>query len=386
MSNIVILGSTGSIGRSALEVVESLKGEFRVLGLSTNSDIRTLYAQIRRFNPEFAWVRDKKAAALLKSRVKGATLVLSEEEALDRMVRDPRVDRVLLAISGSAALRPLLSSIEAGKTIALANKEALVMAGPLIMRRARLKKAGIIPVDSEQSAIWQCLRSQEPASLERIYLTASGGPLREMSGAQIKKVTLKRVLDHPRWKMGKKITVDSATLMNKGLEMLEAMYLFGVGPEKITVVIHPEAIIHSMVEFRDAVVMAQLSVTDMRIPIQYALTYPKRLNCAFQRLDFLKLKSLNFARPDFAKFPCLGLAYRAAKEGGVSPCVLNAANEVCVEEFLSGGLDFVSIPGIIRGVLDRHKRIVSPGLSEILQADAWARGCARQIIERRMQR
>jgi len=386
MSNIVILGSTGSIGRSALEVVESLKGEFRVLGLSTNSDIRTLYSQIRRFNPEFAWVRDKKAAALLKSRVKGATLVLSEEEALDRMVRDPRVERVLLAISGSAALRPLLSSIEAGKIIALANKEALVMAGPLIMRRARLKKARIIPVDSEQSAIWQCLRSQEPASLERIYLTASGGPLREMSCAQIKKVTLKRVLDHPRWKMGKKITVDSATLMNKGLEMLEAMYLFGVGPEKITVVIHPEAIIHSMVEFRDAVVMAQLSVTDMRIPIQYALTYPERLSCAFQRLDFLKLKSLNFARPDFAKFPCLGLAYRAAKEGGVSPCVLNAANEVCVEEFLRGGLDFVSIPGIIRGVLDRHKRTVSPGLSEILQADAWARGYARQIIERRTQR
>jgi len=379
MKRIAILGSTGSIGKNALKVISRFPDEFKVEALSTNSNSLLLEEQIRDFHPAAVCVNDfSKAVGLKGKKIK----VFSGESGLCEMARDRRVDLILLAISGSAALAPLLSAIEAGCDIALANKEALVMAGPIIMERAKRKKVKIIPVDSEQSAIWQCLDKQAGGELKNIYLTASGGPLRQVRKSGLKKISLKQVLRHPRWKMGRKITVDSATLMNKGLEVLEAMYLFKTDINKIRVVIHPEAIIHSMVEFIDGVVLAQLSVTDMRIPIQYALTYPKRLSSGMAGIDFFKLASLNFEKPDFAKFPCLELAYQAAREQGTAPCVMNSANEVCVESFLKCGLQFAAIPLVIEKVLAKHKLIRSPGLQDIFQADLWARREAGRIISR----
>ncbi len=356
--------------------------EFQVAALSTNSNIALLQQQIRGFHPALAYVHDAVCALELKSRLNRGTKIFSSEDGWLKMLKEVPIDMVLLAVSGSAALLPLIKAIDAGCDIALANKEALVMAGPIIMERARRKKVKIMPVDSEQSAIWQCLQGRGGSRLKNIYLTASGGPFRKIKKTALKKISIKQVLKHPRWKMGKKITVDSATLMNKGLEVLEAMYLFGADIDKIKVLIHPEAIIHSMVEFIDGVIMAQLSVTDMRIPIQYALTYPRRLSNGISSVDFLKLANLSFEKPDFRKFPCLELAYQAAKEQGTIPCVMNAANEISVESFLKGGLDFVAIPEIIERVMVKHKNIVRPTLDNIWQADLWARQEAKGIIKR----
>ena len=289
---------------------------------------------------------------------------------------------VLVAISGSAALKPLLAAIDAKKDIALANKEALVMAGDLVMKRAKTKGVTIIPVDSEQSAIWQCLKSEERSDIEHIYLTASGGPLKDITRTSLRNISLSRVLKHPRWSMGKKITVDSATMMNKGLELLEAMFLFNVPLKKVRIIIHPEAIVHSMVEFVDGVILAQLSATDMRIPIQYALSYPKRLTGKIPRLDFPALKTLHFEKPDFRKFPCLGLAVRSAEKLGTMPTVMNAANEVSVGEFLKHKLKFNDIARVIERVMDRHRNITRPGLGEIFKADLWARIEAVEFIKR----
>jgi 1-deoxy-D-xylulose-5-phosphate reductoisomerase len=380
MQKIAILGSTGSIGKNALDVIRNLDKRFCVRALTTNSNIEVLDQQVRRFKPAFVCVNQDKPAAVLQRRLGKKTKVFCGQDGLERIVQDRETQKIVLAISGSAALKPFLGAIEAGKDIALANKEALVIAGPLLMHRAMAKRVKIIPIDSEQSAIWQCLEGQDRKKLKRIYLTASGGPFRKSSQAALESVSIERVLRHPRWKMGKKISVDSANLMNKGLELLEAMYLFGVGPDKIKILIHPEAIIHSMVEFVDGVVLAQLSVTDMRIPIQYALSYPERLPNALEGLDFSQIKSLNFQEPDFKKFPCLELAFEAAYAGGTLPCVLNAANEVCVEEFLKGGLKFLGIPRVIEKVLKAHKKKASPDLTAIRQADTWAREAAKRII------
>jgi len=286
----------------------------------------------------------------------------------------------VLAISGSAALVPLLGAVAHGKVIAMANKEALVMAGSIVIARAREKKATIIPIDSEQSAIWQCVAGEDKKTLRTIYLTASGGPFRRASLKELANISVACALSHPRWKMGRKITVDSATLMNKGLELLEAMFLFGVPAEEIKILVHPESIIHSMVEFVDGSVMAQLSATDMRIPIQYALTYPERLTNTLPRVDFYKLKALHFEAPDFKKFPCLRLAYQAAEKLGTVPAVLNAANEMCVENFLNKKLNFMSIPKVIEKVMARHRTITRPQLRDILEADTWARVEACEII------
>lgn len=377
MKNIAILGSTGSIGISALEVIRHFPEHFKVVALSTNSNIKLLEKQIKEFHPEFVCIADESAAKKLRgAKVK----IFSGSEGLNRIAREPKIQEVLLAISGSYALAPLLKAVEAGKQIALANKEALVMAGPIIMREAFKRKANIIPVDSEQSAIWQCLEGRALENLKNIYLTASGGPFRKASKKDLKGVGVERVLKHPRWKMGKKITVDSATLMNKGLELLEAMFLFNVPSERIKILIHPEAIIHSMVEFIDGVVLAQLSAADMRIPIQYALSYPRRLSNSLPTVDFYKLNELHFESPDFKRFPCLGLAYRAAAQLGTAPCVLNAANEVGVQEFLMRRIDFTDIPKIIERVLDRHKNKRNPDLRDILASDAWARRESYKII------
>jgi len=383
MKQIAIFGSTGSIGENTLSVLKSLKKEFKVAALTTNSNIRLLYSQIKEFNPHAVCVGNDTLALRLRSMLgRSEVRVLAGDSGLKELAASRGIDEAVIAISGASALQPLLTAIDSGKQIALANKEALVMAGYLLMRRAEKCRALIIPVDSEQSAIWQCLQGEERKSLKRVYLTASGGPLLGASVLELKKVSLKRVLRHPRWRMGKKISVDSATLMNKGLELLEAMHLFGLPAEKIKVLIHPQAIIHSMVEFTDGVLMAQLSATDMRIPIQYALSYPKRLSSSVKPLDFYALKRFDFAEPDFNKFPCLRLAYEAAKQGGTAPAVLNAADEVAVEAFLNKRIKFLDIPLTIEKALSRHKNKNNPSLNDILAADIWGRLEAAGIINR----
>ncbi|MBU0709323.1 MAG: 1-deoxy-D-xylulose-5-phosphate reductoisomerase [Candidatus Omnitrophica bacterium] len=380
MKNIAILGSTGSIGENTLAVIRNHPDKFKIIALSTNSKIDILERQIKEFDPLFVCVRNRQAAERLKVRLRPSIKLFEGEKGLHSLVKQKRVELVLLAISGSAALSPLLKAIEAKKRIALANKEALVMAGPIIMAKAREKKVKILPIDSELSAIWQCLTGKDQSRLKNIYLTASGGPFRQASAKDLRNITVARVIKHPRWKMGRKISVDSATLMNKGLELLETMFLFGIPCNKIKILIHPEAIVHSMVEFVDGVVIAQLSATDMRIPIQYALSYPRRLENKLPGIDFYKLKELNFQKPDFRKFPCLELAYRAAKKLGTAPCVLNAANEVVVEEFLQNKLDFISIPKVIKKVLDKHRNNSNPNLSDIRKAYSWARAEAYRVI------
>jgi 1-deoxy-D-xylulose-5-phosphate reductoisomerase len=380
MKRIAVLGSSGSIGQSTLSVIRSLPDKFKVEALSVNSDIYSLRKQIEEFKPRFVCVRDKNAYSKLGLGLSYPLKVFCGEEGLSEMVKESRIDLVMFAITGSAALNPLLSAIKSGKDIALANKEALVMAGPLLMRLAKRYKADILPVDSEQSAIWQSIGSFRQTDIRRVYLTASGGSLRNLPASQFKRVSLEKVLRHPRWKMGKKITVDSATLMNKGLELLEAMFLFDLGSEKIKVLIHPEALIHSMVEFNDGVIMAQLSAADMRIPIQYALSYPDRLFNKLPGIDFYRLHKMHFEKPDLKKFPCLALAYQAARGLGTLPAVLNAANEVSVNNFLNKRISFLAIPRIVERVMRRHTNIASPNLSDIMAADSWARveaGCMR---------
>jgi len=383
MKRIAILGSTGSIGQNTLEVIRNFPDKFCAVGLSTNSNIDLLYQQIKEFRPEFVCVKDEFAAMELSPKLKSKGIKLFVgESGLAEMVQDKRIEKVVLAVSGAGALGVLLKAIEAGKDIALANKEAFVIAGPMIMKKATEKKIKILPIDSEQSAIWQCLKNEDKKKIRNVYLTASGGPFRQKSKKDLRDISVHDALRHPRWKMGPKISVDSANLMNKGLEVLEAMYLFNIEPNRIKVIIHPQAIIHSMVEFEDGVILAQLSVTDMRIPIQYALTYPERLANSLAAIDFCKLSRLDFQEPDFRKFPCLGLAYRAANEQGTAPAVLNAANEVSVDEFLKNRLGFISIPKIIEKVLDKHRNIIKPGLDDILKADNWARREAYNLIRK----
>ncbi|MBL7081011.1 MAG: 1-deoxy-D-xylulose-5-phosphate reductoisomerase [Candidatus Omnitrophica bacterium] len=381
MRRVAILGSTGSVGKNTLGVIESLGDGFEVFALSTYSDVNSLARQIRQFRPKRACVVNEAAFRKLKKE-KGpfSCRICVEEEGLLSIVEDKDVDLVVLAITGSAGLLPLLAAIKKKKIIILANKEALVMAGDLIIEEAKRTKAKILPVDSEQSAIWQCLEGQDKLNLKQIYLTCSGGPFHHLPFEELKQVTRKQVLCHPRWNMGRKITVDSATLMNKGFEIMETMSLFGLSFSQIEVIIHPEAIIHSMVEFIDGVVIALLSRADMRIPIQYALTWPQRRKTYAGGVDFFKLKKLTFEKPDLGRFPCLRLAINVAKERGSLPCVLNAANEVAVDAFLRQRIDFLKIPKIIQRVLGRHKKIGKPSLEDVLACNAWARAEAERCL------
>lgn len=382
MKRIAILGSTGSIGGNALEVIRQIPEVFEVVGLSTNSNIDILYQQIIKFSPKVVAVRDSSCARVLKKRLNSRIKLLVGEDATVNIAEDEQIDLVLLAISGSAALLPLIKAIETGKDIALANKEAMVMAGDIIMQKAKKKNVKILPIDSEQSAIWQCLDGKERKILKKIYLTASGGPLRDLPQSALKRISVREVLKHPRWKMGRKVTVDSATLMNKGLELIESMHLFDVDINQLEIIIHPEAVIHSMVEFIDGSILAQLSITDMRIPIQYALTYPKRCPNALTSLDFFKLKKLSFYKPNLNRFPCLRLGLMAADAGGSLPCVLNASNEIAVDAFLNEKIDFLSIPKVINKVLEKHKIILHPKLEDIFRIDAWARQETKDFIYR----
>lgn len=380
MKRVVVLGSTGSIGLSALNIIGAFPKRFKAVALSTHSRVDTLARQCREFNPGFVCVADPAKAHACAGVLPRGTKVFSGEEGLLEMISRVRADIIVMAIRGSAALKPLLHALHKGYDVALANKETLVMAGEIVMRCAARNKARILPVDSEQSAIWQCIEGRDRASIRRVLLTASGGPFRGMSARQLRDVPLRRVLRHPRWKMGQKITVDSATMMNKGLEYIETMMLFNVGFEKIEVVIHPESICHSMVEFSDGIIMAQLSVPDMRIPLYYALAYPERFANTLPSVDFFRLKALHFEKPDLEAFPCLRLAMDAAREGGTLPAVLNASNEVAVDAYVRGRVRFGDIARIVSGVMSRHKGAAHPSLGDILDADAEARSEAMRLI------
>ena len=371
VKQLAILGSTGSIGRQTLEVVRAFPQRFRIIALAAGKNTSLLERQIKEFKPRFVYYQAEKIDA-----ISGEYQFLSPEE----MAAHPEVDTVVIATPGSSGLGPTLAAVKAGKNIALANKESLVMAGQIILSEAKQNGARIMPVDSEHSAIWQCLEGEiKPPA--RLILTASGGPFRHYSRAQLEAVTAEQALKHPSWQMGKKVTIDSATLMNKGLEVIEAHWLFNMPYDKIRVLIHPQSIIHSIVEFADGSAKAQLGCPDMRLPIQYALTYPERLpNPELPRLDWSLISHLDFEEPDLNSFPCLKLAIEAGKKGGTCPAVLSGADEVAVSLFLSGRIKFTAISSLVEQVLKQHQPLAQPTLEEIMAADGWAREKALELI------
>ncbi len=386
MKNVVILGSTGSIGTQSLEVIEE-KPDFSVTAISGNSNIDLLEKQVRKFKPKFVAVPDEYRANELGIKIKDtSTKVLSGKESLEEIASLPEADTVITGIVGIAGLLPTISAVKSGKRIGLANKETLVTAGDIVIETAKKTGAEIIPVDSEHSAIFQCMAARVndknyDEELKRIILTASGGPFFGKSIDDLKNVTKKEALLHPNWSMGAKITIDSATLMNKGLEVLEAKSLFSVPLSKVDVLVHRQSIVHSMVEFSDNAVIAQLGTPDMKLPIQYALTYPERLSMVGNKLDLTK-KCLTFEKADTDTFKCLALAYRAGEQGGTMPTVLNGANEAAVALFLEDKIGFLDIGNIIEMALDEHKNIKEPSIFDILQADAWAREYAADNLHK----
>ncbi len=375
---LALLGSTGSIGRQTLEVVRSLPEQFEVVALAAGRNVTLLEEQAREFHPRLVYTERERD--YLQGRIKSGAISAAWAE-MEEMAAYPQVDLVVVATVGAAGLEPTLAGIRAGKPLALANKEVLVMAGEIITGEARKHGAQIRPVDSEHSAIWQCLWGEEPEAVERILLTASGGPFWALPREELSRVTAEEALRHPNWQMGRKITVDSATLLNKGLECIEAQWLFDVPLERIEVVIHRESIVHSLVEFRDGSIKAQLSLPDMRLPIQCALTYPRReAGKLVPRLDIKRIGSLSFAAPDLAQFPCLKMALQAGRKGGTFPAVLAAADEVAVKHFLAGHLAFLDIARLIGDTVNAHNGVYKPSLDEILAADAWARSFAREWV------
>ncbi len=379
MKNICILGSTGSIGRSSLEVIANFPDEFRVAYLTSNTNIDLLQQQIRRFRPSGVAVLDGTSASALKQMTNGSLSVFSGEQGLSELMNREDIDIVISSLVGFAGLGPTLEAIRRGKTVALANKETLVVAGEIIMRMVKEHNAKLIPVDSEHSAIMQCLIGEKRSNIARLILTASGGPFLATDKSEFPRVTVDAALKHPKWRMGNKITIDSATLMNKGLEVIEARWLFDLDPSKIEVLIHPQSIIHSMVEFIDGSVKAQIGMPDMKLPIQYALTYPERAPSLYERVNFSELKEMTFFKPDLAKFECLGLAYDALNRGGTAPAILNAANEAAVQLFLERKIGFHEIPLLIRDSLEKIPRSAGRDLGEIIEADRVTRAHVRRM-------
>lgn len=378
MRTISILGSTGSIGTQTLEVVEVL-GDIQVGAISGNHNIKLLEEQARKFRPRLVSVMDEDNAKELKSRLADTNCkVVAGMDGLVEAATLAEADTVVTSVVGNVGLRPTFEAISAGKNIALANKETLVSAGQLVMDLAKKKGISIYPVDSEHSAIFQSLQGNKDNQIRRILLTASGGPFRGKTLDQLKNVTAADALCHPNWSMGKKITIDSATLMNKGLEVMEAKWLFGVDTDQIEVLVHPQSIIHSAVEYEDGAIMAQLGEPDMRVPIQYALTYPKRVANPFPKIDFAKRAQLTFDHPDMDTFRCLVLAYKALKIGGTMPTVLNGANEIAVAKFLSGKIGFLDIPALIEKTMEAYTVKENYTLEDLLEADAWARAYATE--------
>jgi len=375
MKKIALIGSTGSIGVNTLKVIENHPDRFRVVSLAAGKNSDLLLEQARKFKPALICIRDKEMALTLKSKLSrtGIRVVWGEEGLLEASSYRT-ADTAVFSVVGAQGLKPLMASIRAGKNVCFANKEPFVIAGELINRLAEKHGVKILPIDSEHSAVLQCLEGRKTGDVRRVILTSSGGPFRGATGRELRKVTVRNALKHPCWKMGKKITIDSATLMNKGLEVIEAANLFNLPVEKIEVLIHPEAIIHSMVEFIDGSHLAQLAITDMRIPIQYAIGYPERLDSnGLPRLDLTRVGSFHFEKPDMEKFPCLGLGYEAKRTGGTMPAVLNAANEMAVGSFLEGKISFVDIPFNIEKIMKKHRVVRHPDIDEILEADRWAR-------------
>ena len=386
MKHIVILGSTGSIGKNTLSVVETHSDEFKVVGLAANRDIDTLEQQIRRYHPELVALNEPSAAVQLRKRIRdlNGTQVLAGTEGLQTVATMPQASQVLDGMGGSAGLLPTFAAINAGKDIAFVNKEVMVMAGALVNAAVQENGVNLIPIDGEMSAIFQCLEGarDQQADIHRLLITASGGPFRAVPKKTLYSVTPHQALQHPNWKMGQKITIDSATMMNKGLEVIEAKWLFDIELSKIDIVVHPESIVHSMVEWTDGSTLAQLGPTDMRVMIQYALTYPRRLSTPVPRLDLMEARTLHFEPVDFEKFPCLSLAYTAAEVGGTLPVVLSSADEVVVEAFLEARIGFMDIPAILARVMDAHVVITDPTLPDILEIDRWAKSTARSIIKK----
>ena len=382
MRRLAILGSTGSIGRSALAVVDAHPSKLQVTALAAGDNASLLAEQVARYRPTVAALANATGLERLRSVIgpTSTTVLRSGPEALIAVATQPDVDIVICASAGTAGLEAVLAAIEAGKTIALANKEVLVMAGALVTEAARRRGVSILPVDSEHNAIHQCLHGRNLSEVRRLILTASGGPFRELSPAELERVGPEAALRHPTWQMGRKITIDSATMMNKGLEVIEAHWLFGVDADRIDVLIHPQSIVHSLVELNDGSVIAQLGVTDMRLPIQYACSYPDRWEASLPTLDLARAGRLEFHAPAPDRFPCLALAYRALRTGGTLPVVLNAANEVAVEAFLDGKLGFTAIPRVIEKTMNAHdvKRVST--IDTVRQVDRWAREQALDVV------
>ena len=373
MKNVVLLGSTGSIGTSTLKVVEDQPDRLRLIGLAAGNNLKLLVEQARRHSPSVVSLQDPAKARDASSILGDAIQVRSGEEGLIHLATLPEADIVLIAIVGIAGLQPALAAIRAGKDIAIASKEILVMAGETVMNEARKHGVKVLAVDSEHSAIFQCLDGKASNSVRALWLTASGGPFRTLPAGDFESITVAQALKHPSWVMGRKITIDSATLFNKGLEMIEARWLFDVEMPRVKVVVHPQSVVHSMVEFVDGSIIAQLSAPDMCLPIQYALLYPERVASDRVQTNFAKIGRLEFEEPDLERFPSLNLARRAGEVGGTLPAVLNAANEIAVEAFCQGQIGFPGISASVARTMDRHRVVSHPSLDDILAADAWAR-------------
>ena len=377
--NIVILGSTGSIGENAVKVVQHLRDEFYVVGIAAANNFERLAEQAEELKCEYVAIADKTKAEELAKLSPTPSKTLAGEEGILELVSLPEVDLVLCSIVGSASLRPVLAAIKAGKDVALASKEALVMGGSLVMEAAEKHDAKILPVDSEHSAVFQCLEGKKHEDIAKIILTASGGPFRDWSLEKMESASWEDALSHPTWNMGPKVTVDSATLMNKALEIIEARWLFNIPGDSIDVIIHQQSIVHSMVEFIDGTILAQMGSPDMRFPIQYALTYPKKFTGSLESLDFAKFAKMTFELPDKARFPSLDFAYEALRQGGTLPAVMNAANEIAFERFRKGEIRFTKIWKVIEKSMEAHKSIIEPSLDDIFAADREAREFAFSI-------
>lgn len=379
-SNIVILGSTGSIGRQALEVVDRHSDHFRVIALAAKDEVNVLAEQIKQYRPEIVGVSDREAAQKLKTLVPNKTIVVDGFESLADLAVLDHADIILIAVSGIVGIIPTLKALKKGKRIALANKETIVTAGQIVMDEVLRQGGTIIPVDSEHSAIFQCQETHNP--IRKIILTASGGPFRDFTRVELQQVDVAMALNHPNWDMGPKISIDSATLMNKGLEVIEAHYLFSLPYNSIEVVVHRESIIHSMVQFSDNSYKAHLGASDMRIPIQYAFTYPKRYASLAPAIDFTMPMQFTFTPPDLHRFPALKLAYAAGEAGGTMPAVLNAANEVAVQKFISRDIPFLFIATLVEKVMNKHQNISKPDLDTIMEVDDWARKITEEIVQK----
>ncbi len=384
MEKVAILGSTGSIGRSSLEVIEKLGHRFRVVGLAAGRNTQLLEVQVEKFRPKFVSLGKKEDAEEFRRKLKRDSIeVLSAEDGVERIAALEENDIVVSAIPGIAGLKPTLAAVRAGKKVALANKESMVVAGPLILSMAEESGTQIIPVDSEHSGIFQCLAKEKKDKVAKVTLTASGGPFFRKSRQEMERATLAEAMEHPTWKMGKKVTVDSATLMNKGLELIEARWLFGLEPRQLEVLIHPQSIIHSLVEMCDGSVLAQLSSTDMKVPIQYALTYPDRDLSPSPSLDLARIKALEFFKVDDLKFPFVSLARQAMEEGGSFPIALNAANEIAVSAFLKEKIKFAEIAGIVARVVENHQKTKVESLEDIIEVDREERQKAMNLLKER---